>query len=51
FYLRPRMIAHHLFHIRSVDARQMANGLWSVLPDLPVIARRRVWSRVQRARQ
>lgn len=35
FYMRPRMIARQLFKIRSVDARQMASGLWSVLPDLP----------------
>ena len=35
FYMRPRMIARQLITIRSVDARQMAQGLWSVLPDLP----------------
>lgn len=34
FYMRPRMIARQLFKIRSVDARQMASGLWSVMPDL-----------------
>ncbi len=34
FYMRPRMIARQLLKIRSVDARQMASGVWSVLPDL-----------------
>ncbi len=38
FYLRPRMIGRHLFQIRSVDARQMAAGIWSVLPDVPRVA-------------
>ena len=33
FYLRPRLIGRHLFQIRSIDARQMAAGLWSLLPD------------------
>jgi len=36
FYMRPRMIARQLFKIRSVDARQMAAGLWSIAPDLPL---------------
>lgn len=35
FYMRPRMIARQLVTIRSIDARQMAQGLWSVLPDIP----------------
>ncbi|MFN7146036.1 MAG: B12-binding domain-containing radical SAM protein [Myxococcota bacterium] len=39
FYLRPRMIAHQLFKVRSVDAMQMARGLWSVMPDIPRRAR------------
>lgn len=39
FYLRPRMVARQLVRIRSVDARQMAAGLWSVLPDLPRVTR------------
>ena len=34
FYMRPRMIARQLFSIRTVDARQMASGLWSLLPDI-----------------
>jgi radical SAM superfamily enzyme YgiQ (UPF0313 family) len=34
FYMRPKVIARQLFTIRTVDARQMANGLWSILPDL-----------------
>jgi len=34
FYMRPKVIARQLFTIRTVDARQMANGLWSLLPDL-----------------
>ena len=34
FYLRPRMVARQLFQVRTVDARQMAAGLWSVVPDL-----------------
>ena len=34
FYMRPRMIARQLFTIRTVDARQMASGLWSLLPDI-----------------
>ena len=34
FYMRPRLIARQLFTIRTIDARQMANGLWSLLPDL-----------------
>lgn len=33
FYLRPRLIARQLIKIRSIDARQMAHGLWSVVPD------------------
>ena len=35
FYLRPRMVARQLFTVRTIDAMQMAAGLWSVLPDLP----------------
>ena len=35
FYMRPRLIARHLFHIRSIDARQMALGMWSLVPDFP----------------
>ncbi len=42
FYMRPRLIARHLFQIRSIDARQMAHGVWSVLPDLPRV---RPWRR------
>jgi len=34
FYMRPRLIARQLLTIRTIDARQMANGLWSLLPDL-----------------
>ena len=34
FYMRPRMIARQLLSIRTVDARQMASGLWSLVPDL-----------------
>jgi anaerobic magnesium-protoporphyrin IX monomethyl ester cyclase len=34
FYMRPRLIARQLLNIRTVDARQMANGLWSLMPDL-----------------
>ena len=34
FYMRPRLIARQLFSIRTIDARQMANGLWSLLPDI-----------------
>ncbi len=35
FYMRPRMIARQLFKVRTIDARQMAAGLWSLVPDLP----------------
>lgn len=45
FYLRPRMIARQLFQIRTVDARQMAAGLWSVMPDVPKALRTR-WQEV-----
>ena len=34
FYMRPRLIARQLLSIRTIDARQMANGLWSLLPDI-----------------
>jgi magnesium-protoporphyrin IX monomethyl ester (oxidative) cyclase len=34
FYMRPRLIARQLINIRTVDARQMVNGLWSLMPDL-----------------
>ena len=34
FYMRPRVIGRQLFKIRSIDARQMAAGLWSIVPDL-----------------
>ncbi len=34
FYLRPQLMLRQLFHVRSIDARQMAHGLWSLLPDL-----------------
>jgi len=40
FYMRPRMIARQLFKIRSVDARQMAAGLWSIAPDMASLPRR-----------
>jgi anaerobic magnesium-protoporphyrin IX monomethyl ester cyclase len=33
FYMRPRLIARQLVKIRSIDARQMAAGIWSVIPD------------------
>jgi len=33
FYLRPRLALRHLFRIRSVDARQLGRGLWSLAPD------------------
>jgi radical SAM superfamily enzyme YgiQ (UPF0313 family) len=33
FYMRPRLIARQLVKIRSIDARQMAHGLWSIVPD------------------
>jgi hypothetical protein len=31
--MRPRLIARQLVKIRSIDARQMAAGIWSVIPD------------------
>ncbi|MFH1465417.1 MAG: radical SAM protein [Pseudomonadota bacterium] len=34
FYLRPGLALRHLVRIRSVDARQLARGLWSLAPDL-----------------
>jgi radical SAM superfamily enzyme YgiQ (UPF0313 family) len=34
FYMRPKLIARQLLTIRTIDARQMANGLWSLMPDL-----------------
>jgi anaerobic magnesium-protoporphyrin IX monomethyl ester cyclase len=34
FYMRPRLIARQLLTIRTIDARQMAHGLWSLMPDL-----------------
>jgi radical SAM superfamily enzyme YgiQ (UPF0313 family) len=34
FYMRPRLIARQLLSIRTIDARQMASGLWSILPDI-----------------
>ena len=34
FYMRPRMIERQLFSIRTIDARQMASGLWSIVPDV-----------------
>ncbi|MFM2248808.1 MAG: hypothetical protein RL071_4883 [Pseudomonadota bacterium] len=37
FYLRPQMIARQLMHVRTIDAMQMAAGIWSVLPDLPTL--------------
>jgi hypothetical protein len=39
------MIARQLFQIRTVDARQMAAGLWSVMPDVPKAIRTR-WQAV-----
>jgi anaerobic magnesium-protoporphyrin IX monomethyl ester cyclase len=38
FYMRPRLIARQLLQLRALSARQMALGLWSVLPDLPQLA-------------
>ena len=38
FYMRPRMIARQVFQIRSVDARQMVAGLWSLVPDMPRVS-------------
>lgn len=34
FYMRPRVIARQLLSVRTIEARQMASGLWSLLPDL-----------------
>ena len=39
FYMRPQVIARQLFGVRTIDARQMAAGVWSVVPDVP-----RLWS-------
>lgn len=39
FYMRPQVIARQLFSVRTIDARQMAAGVWSVVPDVP-----RLWS-------
>jgi len=41
FYMRPRVIARQLLQVRTIDARQMAAGVWSVVPDVPRLTRAR----------